>query len=31
MTREHKIAVAVAILTLLAIFFVTVVRNGTAW
>jgi hypothetical protein len=31
MTREHKIALAVAALTLLAIFLVTVVRNGTAW
>lgn len=31
MTREQKIALAVAVLTLLAIFLVTVVRNGTAW
>jgi len=31
MTREQKIALAVAALTLLAILLVTVVRNGTAW
>lgn len=31
MTRDQKIALAVAALTLLAIFLVTVVRNGTAW
>ena len=31
MTRDQKIALAVAILTLFAIFLVTVVRNGTAW
>lgn len=31
MTRDQKIALAVAVLTLLAIFLVTVVRNGTAW
>jgi hypothetical protein len=31
MTREHTIALAVAALTLIAIFLVTVVRNGTAW
>jgi hypothetical protein len=31
MTRDQKIALAVAVLTLLAIFLVTVIRNGTAW
>jgi hypothetical protein len=31
MTREQKIALVVAALTLLAIVLVTVVRNGTAW
>lgn len=31
MTRDQKIALAVTILTLLAIFLVTIVRNGTAW
>jgi hypothetical protein len=31
MTREQKIALAVAALTLLAVFLVTFVRNGTAW
>jgi hypothetical protein len=31
MTREQKIALAVTVLTLLAILLVTVVRNGTAW
>jgi len=30
-TRDQKIALAVAFLTLLAIFLVTIVRNGTAW
>ncbi len=31
MTRQQKIAVAVAILTLALIFVVTVLRNGTSW
>jgi hypothetical protein len=31
MTKQHKIAIVVAILTLAAIFVVTVVRDGTAW
>ena len=31
MTRDQKIALAVAVLTLLVILLVTVVRNGTAW
>ena len=31
MTRDQKIALAVAVLTLLAIFLVTIIRNGTAW
>ncbi len=31
MTRQQKIAVVVAILTLALIFVVTVLRNGTSW
>jgi hypothetical protein len=31
MTKEHKKAIIVAILTLIAIILVTVVRNGTSW
>jgi hypothetical protein len=31
MTREQKIAVAVALVTLAIIVFVTVFRNGTSW
>ncbi len=31
MTRQQKIAVAVALLALAAIFVVTVLRNGTSW
>ena len=31
MTREQKIAVAVALVTLAIIAFVTVFRNGTSW
>jgi len=31
MTREQKIAIGVALLTLAAIFLVTVFRNGTSW
>jgi hypothetical protein len=30
-TRDQKIAIAVAVLTLIAIVLVSVVRNGTAW
>jgi hypothetical protein len=30
-TRDQKIALAVAVLTLIAIVLVSVVRNGTAW
>jgi len=31
MTRQQKIAVAVALVTLAIIVFVTVFRNGTSW
>ena len=31
MTREHKKAIVVAILTVGVIFVVTVIRNGTSW
>ncbi len=31
MTREQKIAIGVALLTLAAIIVVTVFRNGTSW
>ncbi len=31
LTREHKIAILVAVLTLALIVFVTVFRNGTSW
>lgn len=31
MTREHKKAIAVAILTAAVIFVVTVIRDGTSW
>jgi len=31
MTREQKIAIGVAIITLALIVFVTVFRNGTSW
>ncbi len=31
MTRQQKIAIVVAILTLALIFVVTVLRNGTSW
>ncbi len=31
MTRQQKIAVVVAVLTLALIFVVTVLRNGTSW
>jgi len=31
MTRQQKIAVAVALVTLAIIIFVTVFRNGTSW
>ncbi len=31
MTREQKIGIAVALLTLAAILFVSVFRNGTSW
>lgn len=31
MTRQQKIAVVVAMLTLALIFVVTVLRNGTSW
>jgi len=31
LTKEHKIAVVVAIITLALIFVVTVLRNGTSW
>ncbi len=31
MTRQQKIAVVVAIVTLALIFVVTVLRNGTSW
>ena len=31
MTRQQKIAIGVAILTLGLIFIVTVLRNGTSW
>jgi hypothetical protein len=31
MTKQQKIAVGVAILTLALILFVTVIRNGTSW
>jgi hypothetical protein len=30
-TRDQKIALVVAVLTLIAIVLVSVVRNGTAW
>jgi hypothetical protein len=31
MTRQQKIAVGVAVLTLAVILFITVFRNGTSW
>jgi hypothetical protein len=31
MTKQQKIAVGVALLTLALILFVTVFRNGTSW
>lgn len=31
MTRQQKIAVVVAVVTLALIFVVTVLRNGTSW
>jgi hypothetical protein len=31
MTREQKIGLVVALLTLAAILFVSVFRNGTSW
>jgi|GEM_PF-2446164 len=31
MTREQKIGIVVVLLTLAAIFFVSVFRNGTSW
>jgi hypothetical protein len=31
MTRQQRIAVLVAVLTLALIFVVTVLRNGTSW
>jgi hypothetical protein len=31
MTKQQKIAIGVAILTLTVILFVTVFRNGTSW
>ena len=31
MTKEHKKAIVVAILTLAAIILATVFRNGTSW
>ncbi len=31
MTKEQKIAVGVAIVTLAIIVFITVFRNGTSW
>jgi hypothetical protein len=31
MTRQQKIAIGVAIITLVVIVFVTVFRNGTSW
>jgi hypothetical protein len=31
LTREHKAAIIVAVLTLALIVLVTVFRNGTAW
>jgi hypothetical protein len=31
MTKQQKIAIGVAILTLAVILFVTVFRNGTSW
>ena len=31
MTKEQKIAIGVAIITLALIVFVTVFRNGTSW
>ncbi len=31
MTRQQKIAVVVAVITLAAIIVVTVFRNGTSW
>jgi hypothetical protein len=31
MRKEHKIAILVALLTLAAIMFVTLFRNGTSW
>ena len=31
MKRQHYIALGVAVLTLAAILFVTVFRNGTSW
>jgi hypothetical protein len=31
MTKQQKIAIGVAILTLALILFVTVFRNGTSW
>jgi hypothetical protein len=31
MTKQQKIALVVALLTLIVIYVVTVVRNGTSW
>ncbi len=31
MTKEHKAAIVVAIITLVLILIVTVFRNGTSW
>jgi len=31
MTKQQKIAIVVAVLTLALIFVVTVLRNGTSW
>ncbi len=31
MTRQHKIAVLVALMTLAAILLITFFRNGTSW
>jgi hypothetical protein len=31
MTRDHKKALAVAVITLIVLMFVTVFRDGTSW
>ncbi len=31
MNKEHKIAIVVAVLLFIALYIVTIVRDGTAW